>query len=78
MKINHRPYEKESLCYGCKKVYWLNNHLLNCKKVKEQNENILIEIKDTIEKHNLDYSLSKIFEDYGLKDLVRKVRMRTI
>ena len=61
MKITHRPYEQSSLCHGCKQVYWLNEHLLSCQKIKVLNENDLKEIKNIFEKYNLDYNLSKIF-----------------
>ena len=42
------------------------------------NEDKLIEIKDIYEKHKLDYKLSDIFEDYGLKNLINKVTQRII
>ena len=76
MKIKNRPYEKDSLCHGCKKTYLINEHLLECQKIKILNEDKLAEIKDNYAKYELDYKTSDIFEDYGLKNLVKKVRQR--
>ena len=71
MKIKHRPYEKGIICYGCKKPYLINEHLIECDKNKMKNYEYLIEIKSFFTKYKLNYSLSSIFEDYGLKDLVK-------
>ena len=74
MKIKNRPYGKDSLCHGCKQTYLVNEHLLECQKIKVLNEDKLLEIKDFYAKHELDYKISDIFEDYGLKNLIKKVR----
>ena len=78
MKITHRPYEQKSLCYGCKEALQLNLHLLTCQKIKALNEQSFIELINTFTKYNLDYNLDQMLKDYGLKDLVRKVRQRVI
>ena len=73
MKIKNRPYEKNSLCHGCKKTYLINEHLLECQKIKILNEDKLLEIKDIYAKYELDYKISDIFENYALKNLVKKL-----
>ena len=58
------------------KTYLINEYLLECQKIKMLNEDKLAEIKDNYSKYELDYKTSDIFEDYGLKNLVKKVRQR--
>ena len=70
MKIKHRPYEKGIICNGCKNPYLMNQHLLECEKLKIENHDRLIEIRTFFTKYELNYKLSDIFEDYGLKILV--------
>ena len=74
MKITHHPYEQKSLCHGCKETLIMNQHLLTCQKIKVLNHQDLIELRNIFVKHNLDYNLDQMLKDYGLKDLVRKVR----
>ena len=71
MKIIHRPYEKESICNGCKRPYLINKHLLECEKIKIKNYKYLLETRSFFIKHQIQYTLNDIFEDYGLKKLVK-------
>jgi len=41
-----------------------------------QNEDKLTKIKEICAIHELDYKISDIFEDFGLKNLIKKVRNR--
>ena len=70
MKIKYRPYEKGIICNGCKNPYLMNQHLLECEKLKIENNDYLIEIRTFFTKYELNYRLTDIFEDYGLKILV--------
>ena len=48
MKLENRPYDRESKCHGCRNAYLINSHLLECQKIKEKNRKILLEINKTI------------------------------
>ena len=48
MKLENRPYDRESKCHGCGNAYLINSHLLECQKIKEKNKKILLEINKTI------------------------------
>ena len=74
MKITNRPYEQKSLCHGCKETLIINQHLLTCQKIKTLNKQDLIELRNIFIEYNLDYNLDQMLKDYGLKELVRKVR----
>ena len=71
MKIKHRTYEKGMICYGFKNAYLINQHLLECDKIKTKNYEYLVEIRSFFTKYELDYNLTDVFFDYGLKILVR-------
>ena len=71
MKIKHRPYEKEQICNGCKRPYLINEHLLECEKLKIKNYEHLLQIRAFFTENGLDYRLNDIFDYYGLKKLVK-------
>ena len=76
MKIKNRPYEgkekkKGIICNGCKNAYLINEHLLACDKLKMRNYEYILEIKNFFTKYELEYKFGDIFEDYGLKKLVK-------
>ena len=73
MKIKNRPYEKGIICNGCKNPYLINEHLLECEKLKMKNWEYLIEIQHFFTDLKLNYKLTNIFEDYGLKKLVKLI-----
>ena len=41
-----------------------------------QNVDKLTKIKEICANHELDYKINDIFEDFGLKNLIKKVRYR--
>jgi len=73
MKIKNRPYEKDVKCNGCKNAYLINEHLLACDKLKMRNYEYILEIKNFFTKNELEYTFGDIFEDYGLKKLVKLI-----
>ena len=44
----------------------INEHLLECEKVKIKNYNHIIEIKSFITKNEIQYKIEDFFTDYGL------------
>ena len=76
MKIKHRPYEKGIICNGCKNAYLINEHLLNCEKIKMRNYEYLLAIREFFTENQLNYRLNDIFEDYGLKNLVKLITQK--
>ena len=73
MKIKHRPYEKGIICHGCKNAYLINEHLLECEKLIMKNYEYVLEIRQFFIKNGLNYRLGHLFEDYGLKKLVKQI-----
>ena len=71
MKIKNRPYEKGIICNGCKKAYLINQHLLECDEIKMRNTFYLLLIRAFFIDNDLNYKFSDIFDDYGLKNLVK-------
>ena len=54
----------------------INEHLLCCEKIKMKNYEYFIEIRDFFTIHEMNYKLNDLFEDYGLKRLVRLIRSK--